>query len=72
MLQARVIWPSSGFSNPAIILIKVVLPVPFEAKMPKDSPSSTRKDTLFRMIFRRVPVQKDLLTFRNSIIDKRP
>ena len=60
--------PSSGFSSPAIILINVVFPVPFGAKIPNDVPNSTRKDALSNMTLRWVPVQKDLLTFENSSI----
>ncbi len=68
MLALRVIMPSSGFSSPAIMLTTVVLPVPFGARMPSEVPSSTRNVALSRMTLRCVPVQKDLLTSRNSII----
>src|SRR5690554_2541793 len=64
--QSRRISPSSGFSRPAIILINVVLPVPFGAKIPIERPNSTRKLTFSRMTLRCVPVQKDLLTLLNS------
>ena len=36
--QVRRISPSSGFSSPAIMLMIVVLPVPFGARMPSDLP----------------------------------
>ena len=68
ILQPRIMRPSSGFSSPAIILINVVFPVPFGAKIPKDVPNSTRKDALSKMTLRWVPVQKDLLTLENSSI----
>ncbi len=56
-LQLRRISPSSGFSSPAIMLISVVLPVPFGARMPRELPSSTRNDALSRITLRWVPVQ---------------
>ena len=60
--------PLSGFSNPAIMRISVVLPVPLGARMPSDVPNVTRNDTSCAITLRRVPVQKDLLTFSNSIM----
>src|SRR5210317_43240 len=56
------------FSKPAIIFIRVILPVLFGASIPNYVPSSTRKDTRSSMILRCVPVQNDLLTLLNSNI----
>src|SRR6056297_2181322 len=72
MRQSRRITPSSGFSNPAIMLITVLLPVPLGARMPRLRPRSTRKDTRSRITLRCVPVQKDLLTESNSSIQFAP
>ena len=59
------ISPSSGFSSPAIMLMIVVLPVPFCARMPIDWPGSTAKLARSRITLRCVPVQNDLLTLVN-------
>ena len=68
MREVRNTLPSSGFSRPAIMLMIVVLPVPFLARMPRELPSSTRKEARSRMTLRDLPVQKDLLTFSNAIM----
>jgi len=55
--QARRMRPSSGRSIPAIMLMIVVLPVPFGARMPSELPSSTLKVARSRITLRCVPVQ---------------
>ena len=42
MREERRMVPSLGCSRPAIMLMIVVLPAPFEARMPRELPSSTR------------------------------
>ena len=53
-------------ASPAIMLISVVLPVPLGARIPREWPSSTEKETRSRMTLCCVPVQKDLETFSNA------
>ncbi len=48
------------------MLMTVVLPVPFGARMPSELPNSTRNEARSRITLRCLPVQKDLLTLLNS------
>jgi len=66
--QGLLIKEMQPISSPAIMLTRVVLPVPFGARMPREFPSSTLNEARSRMTLRLSPVQKDLLTFLNSIM----
>lgn len=50
------------------MLMIVVLPVPFLARMPNEFPRVTLNEARSRMTLRLFPVQKLLLTFSNSIM----
>jgi len=44
-IPSRVTLPESGLRSPSMISSVVVLPAPLGPRMPKNSPSSTSKDT---------------------------
>ncbi len=71
--QVLRISPSSGFSSPAIMLMIVVLPVPFGARMPSECAQlDPERRAVQDHLALRCPVQKDLLTLLNSSIASRP